>query len=70
VDSRGTITHYFGSFHDGNLYYEADQFGSHNKVRMTFFNQGPSQVRQLGEISTDDGRTWSTTYDLTYLRKK
>ena len=50
VDTRGTITHYKGAFReDGNLYFEADQFGSSNKVRMTFFNQGPNQVRQLGQ---------------------
>ncbi len=71
VDSRGTITHYTGSFHDdGNLYYEAIQFGTPNKIRMTFFNQGPSQVRQLGQVSTDGGKTWAVTYDLTYIRKR
>jgi tetratricopeptide (TPR) repeat protein len=70
VDSRGTITHYTGTFHeDGNLYYEADQFGTASKVRMTFFNQGPNQVRQLGQISTDGGKTWGVSYDLTYVRK-
>lgn len=71
VDTRGTITHYKGTFHpDGNLYYEADQFGSSNKIRMTFFNQGPNQVRQLGHVSTDGGKTWVVTFDLTYVRKK
>jgi tetratricopeptide (TPR) repeat protein len=71
VDSRGTITLYKGTFHDdGNLYYEADQFGSPNKIRMTFFNQGPKQVRQLGHISTDGGKTWAVSFDLTYVRKK
>ena len=71
VDSRGTITLYKGAFKsDGNLYFEADQFGAPNKVRMTFFNQGPNQVRQLGHISTDGGKTWSVSFDLTYIRKK
>lgn len=70
VDSRATITHYKGTFHaDGNLYYEADQFGSTNKIRMTFFNQGPNQVRQLGQVSSDGGKTWIVSYDLTYVRK-
>jgi pentatricopeptide repeat protein len=45
VDTNGTITHYTGTFRDGTLYYEADQFASTNKIRMTFFNQGPNQVR-------------------------
>ena len=71
VDATGRITHYFGEFReDGNLYYEAFQFGSANKVRMTFFNQGPGQVRQLGHLSTDGGKTWTVSFDLTYLRKK
>jgi hypothetical protein len=71
VDSRGTITLYKGAFkNDGALYLEADQFGAPNKIRMTFFNQSPTQVRQLGEVSTDAGKTWAVTYDLTYVRKK
>jgi hypothetical protein len=70
VDTRGTITLYKGTFHeDGNLYFEADQFASTNRIRMTFFNQGPNQVRQLGHVSTDGGKTWTVTFDLTYVRK-
>jgi hypothetical protein len=70
VDTRGTITHYTGTFHDdGNLYYEATQFGSSNRIRMTFFNQGPNQVRQLGHLSIDGGKTWTVSFDLTYVRK-
>jgi len=70
VDSRGTITHYKGTFQkDGSLLYEADQFGTSSKLRMTFFNQGPNQVRQFGQISTDGGKTWSPSFDLTYVRK-
>jgi tetratricopeptide (TPR) repeat protein len=71
VDATGRLTHYFGEFHDdGNLYYEADQFGTTNRIRMTFFNQGPDQVRQLGHLSTDGGKTWTVSFDLTYVRKK
>jgi hypothetical protein len=70
VDTRGSITHYKGTFQpDGSLLYEADQFASSNKLRMTFFNQGPNQVRQFGQISTDGGKTWSPSFDLTYIRK-
>lgn len=70
VDATGRITHYIGEFREGILYYEADQFGAAGKVRMTFFNEGPDQVRQLGHLSTDGGKTWSVSFDLTYLRKK
>ena len=44
--------------------------GKKNKGRFTFFNQGPDQVRQLNEISADEGKTWQTVYDFTYIRKK
>lgn len=37
-------------------------------VKMT--SQGPDQVRQFHETSIDDGKTWVTTYDFTYKRKK
>lgn len=70
VDATGRITHYFGEFREGTLHYVADQFGTGSKVRMTFFNQGPDEVRQLGHISTDGGKTWSVSFDLTYIRKK
>ena len=71
MDARGTITHYTGAFkEDGNLYFEAGQFGTTNRLRMTFFNKGPNEVRQLGHVSTDGGKTWTVSFDLTYLRKK
>ena len=35
-----------------------------------FFNQGPNQVRQFNETSADGGKTWITSYDFTYYRKK
>jgi hypothetical protein len=71
VDARGTITHYLGTFQpDGRLVFEANQFASTNRLRMTFFNKGPNEVRQLGETSTDGGKTWAVSFDLTYLRKK
>ena len=75
VDNTGEIHHYVGHFRDGNLYYEADGIRSAGptsplaKVKMTFFNQGPNQVRQLGEQSTDGGKTWTTAYDLIYRRR-
>lgn len=70
VDTQGTITHYTGTFQDdGTLRFEAAQFGSTSRIRMTFFNQGPNQVRQLGHVSADGGQTWTVAFDLTYVRK-
>jgi hypothetical protein len=37
--------------------------------RLSFFNLGKDHVRQLAETSTDGGSTWTTTYDLDYIRK-
>jgi tetratricopeptide (TPR) repeat protein len=73
VDNVGGVHHYSGMFRDGNMYYEAEFTppggSAPTKNRMTFFNQGKDQVRQLGEQSTDGGRTWTVTYDLTYRRR-
>ena len=38
--------------------------------RLTFYDQGPAQVRQFSEISTDAGKAWTPEYDLTYVRRK
>ena len=38
--------------------------------RLSFFNLGPDKVRQLGEISKDQSKTWATEYDLEYRRRK
>ncbi len=37
-------------------------------ARMTFFKIGDNEVRQLGEQSIDDEKTWVTTFDLLYKR--
>lgn len=73
VDDRGSFTEYAGEFKDDRLEYLADSAspnGQAQKLRMTFFKQGPDRVRQFGEVSTDDGKTWSTQYDLIYNRRK
>ena len=35
-------------------------------VRMTYTKGADGSVRQFGEASTDDGKTWTTNFDLTY----
>lgn len=73
VDNVGGLHHYTGHARDGNMYYEAEFVPpgatAPAKTRMTFFNLGKDQVRQLGEQSTDGGKTWTVTYDLTYRRR-
>ena len=43
-----------------------------NKIigHFIFYNEGPSQVRQFNETSSDGGKTWTTSYDFTYYRRK
>jgi hypothetical protein len=38
--------------------------------RLTFFNLSSDKVRQLGEISKNNGASFVTEYDLEYRRKK
>ncbi|MBS1918675.1 MAG: tetratricopeptide repeat protein [Bacteroidetes bacterium] len=35
-----------------------------------FYNLGPGKVRQFNEQSYDNGKSWTTNYDLIYVRKK
>lgn len=38
--------------------------------KMTFYNLAPDKVRQLWESSTDDGKTWTSSFDGLYTRRK
>jgi len=72
VDQYGSTTHYVGNLEGANMVFLADGFdpsGNPQKQRLTFFPLGPDKVRQFGE-SSKDGKTWTTAYDLTYIRKK
>jgi hypothetical protein len=72
VDDKGTFTHYIGGFVDGEMVVVADTSigGKKTLAKMTFSKLPNGDVRQFGENSTDDGKTWTTSFDLTYSRKK
>lgn len=72
VDARGNITHYVGGLVDGKMVLVADTMtnGKKSLARMTFSKLPDGNVRQHGEGSTDDGKTWTTSYDFTYVRVK
>lgn len=72
VSDKGTFTHYVGELKDGKMIYIADTIfgGKKTLARMTFSKLPNGDVRQFGENSTDDGKTWTTAFDLTYMRKK
>ena len=73
VDDQGTVTHYRnGEYRDGRLTLVAQSAlpsGVPALRRMTFFNLEPGRVRQLGEVSADSGKTWTTSFDLQYTRR-
>lgn len=75
TDNVGGNTHYVKGVHeDRKIIFQTDpwQFSKDTMAisKLTFFNLDANKVRQLGEISKDDGRTWSTQFDLEYRRKK
>lgn len=62
-----------GSYKDNAMRFEFEQTtpqGQKQTGRFIFFNEGPNQVRQFNEVSSDEGKTWTTTYDFVYKRRK
>lgn len=72
VDDKGTFTHYVGSLVDGKMVLDSDRIVNGKKAiaRMTFSKLPNGDVRQHGENSGDEGKTWTTSFDFTYVRKK
>lgn len=67
----GPVQRYInGEYKDGAMVFltEYTQNGVATVGRFSFHNQGPNQVRQHYETSSDGGKTWTTSYDLTYIR--
>lgn len=65
------ITHFYdGEYKDGAMRFVFDRTMQDQKIigRFIFYNEGPNQVRQFNEQSSDGGKTWTTSYDLTYKR--
>jgi hypothetical protein len=72
VDDKGTFAHYIGGFVNGRMVLVADTIVSGKKMlaKMTFTKLADGSVRQHGENSADDGKTWTTSFDFTYVRKE
>lgn len=72
VSDKGTFTHYIGGIEDGKMVLVAHTVvgGRKTLARMTFSRLSNGDVRQFGENSIDQGKTWTTAFDLTYSRKK
>lgn len=72
VTDKGGLTYYKGGMEGERMVLVADTVASGKKtlLRMTFSKLENGDVRQHGETSTDEGKTWTTTYDFMYVRKK
>ena len=72
VDDKGTLAYYTGGVVDGKMVLDSDRVvnGKKTIARMTFSKLENGDVRQHGENSSDDGKTWTTSFDFTYVRKK
>ena len=72
VDGTGFVSEFAGEFKDGAMRFEGESHladGSKVLRHMTLFKLGTDRVRQLSEVSTDDGKTWRVNYDFIYTRK-
>lgn len=74
VDNTGSITQYFnGHYEEGKMIVQTENEKVNDTLwqiqKMTFYNLGSDKVRQHGETSSDNGKTWVTSFDLEYRRK-
>ena len=75
VDNTGNTTEFLrGDASDGKIVYYADKVmdpkGKPFMRRLSFTKLSNDKVRQFGERSDDEGKTWTAEYDLEYRRKK
>lgn len=71
VDDKGRWTEYVGGLVDGKMVLDSVSTQNGKKViaRMTFSQLPNGDVRQHGQNSSDEGKTWTTTFDFIYVRK-
>lgn len=75
VDASNARVDFSGAFADGRmvmtgLWRDMGGPGKDRTSRMTFFAQKDGTVRQIGEVSDDQGKTWAPDFDFTYYRKQ
>lgn len=74
VDNAGGSLEYLeGKAEDDKIIFQTKPFPFSKDTiairKLSFFNLGINKVRQLGEISKDNGSSWVVEYDLEYRRK-
>ena len=75
VDNVGGTNEYMqGKYENNQIIYSSTPFKITKDTmairKMTFTNISADKMRQHGEITKDNGKTWSTEYDLVYRWKK
>lgn len=75
VDNVSGANEYLqGKFEDNKIIYTSSPFPVSKDTmairKMTFTNLSPEKLRQHGEISKNNGISWTTEYELEYRRKK
>jgi ketosteroid isomerase-like protein len=72
-NSAGSIEFLKGVASDGKIVFQTNPFNFSKDTmgirKLSFFKLDANKVRQLGELSKDDGKTWATEYDFEYRRK-
>jgi len=64
IDSQGSRAFFTGGW-DGKAMVITGKWGG-PLVRMSYSKNADGSVRQLGEQSTDEGKTWTPSFDFTY----
>jgi hypothetical protein len=64
IDSQGSRAIFVGGW-NGKAMVIQGQWGG-PLVRISYSKNADGSVRQFGEQSTDEGKTWATSFDLTY----
>ena len=71
VDDKGAVLEFIdGEYKDNKLTFITRPDPQNQITRLTFYNLNPDLVRQLFEVTNDEGKTWTTTTDLFYNRVK
>jgi len=75
IDNKGGMTEYVNSKWEKDKMIvttrnEKQKDGTYKMMRMTFTKMNDDNVRQFGESSVDEGKTWKIDFDLEYRRKK
>jgi tetratricopeptide (TPR) repeat protein len=69
VDDKGAVIEFIdGEYKDNKMVFVTRPDNQNQITRLTFFNLDKNNVRQLFEVTSDAGKTWTTTTDLLYHR--